>query len=485
MTHDPGGAPEEPEPEPEEPEPEPEPQGPFVRREVGGLGSDDEQWDPVMLAYAEAVRTMQARPASDPTSWDYQAGIHGRGAPPMRDLFSTCEHANWHFLDWHRMYLVNFEKIVRAAVIANGGPTDWALPFWDYSRPGTAKALPWVFRQQQLPDGTPNPLFVADRNASRNAGAPISDFETSNEFAFSRSAFVGVGWPESGFGGVPLQLGGAPGSLELNPHNSIHVAIGGWMSNPMTAGQDPIFWLHHCNIDRVWELWNRQDAAHTNPTDADWLTNSFEFFDDTGTKVATASSNVLSIEADLNYTYEGLPAPAVAPPPGGFGIAPEEGSDVPDDTPAEMVGGTEDPIVLGGEAADAVFAVTPSRPSGFGIADDEPPTRVHLVVDNVVADAPPSTNYLAILDMGDPSDRDDYTVGVVSFFGVESTSRVETERGGHAMRVSLDITDAVARLRARGLWNEDAVRVRFEPTAPVEADEPTQISIGRVSVFYS
>ena len=33
------------------------------------------------------------------------------------------------------------------------------------------------------------------------------------------------------------------------------MGVGGWMSAFATAAQDPIFWLHHANIDRLWEAW--------------------------------------------------------------------------------------------------------------------------------------------------------------------------------------------------------------------------------------
>lgn len=43
-----------------------------------------------------------------------------------------------------------------------------------------------------------------------------------------------------------------------SPHNQIHVSIGGRngsMSSVTTAAHDPIFWLHHCNIDRYFYNW--------------------------------------------------------------------------------------------------------------------------------------------------------------------------------------------------------------------------------------
>ena len=45
------------------------------------------------------------------------------------------------------------------------------------------------------------------------------------------------------------------GELESTPHNWVHVDLAGLMESPATAGQDPIFWLHHANIDRLWEVW--------------------------------------------------------------------------------------------------------------------------------------------------------------------------------------------------------------------------------------
>ena len=51
--------------------------------------------------------------------------------------------------------------------------------------------------------------------------------------------------------------------LEGSPHNDGHVVVGagnGHMGNGMSP-LDPIFWLHHCNIDRLWAQW--QDAGNT------------------------------------------------------------------------------------------------------------------------------------------------------------------------------------------------------------------------------
>ncbi len=65
------------------------------------------------------------------------------------------------------------------------------------------------------------------------------------------------------------------GALENQPHNLVHGRIGGtegWMSDANTAAQDPIFWPHHSNIDRLWERWLDRGDGRANPVgDAVWM----------------------------------------------------------------------------------------------------------------------------------------------------------------------------------------------------------------------
>ena len=117
-------------------------------------------WDPTLLWYAKAVGEMQKRPLNDPTSWSYQAAIHGfpsgspvdpSNPPPSsserKKFWSQCQHHSWYFLPWHRAYLAMFEQIVMDTIVKLGGRTDWALPYWNYS-PNDSKAriLPPAFR---------------------------------------------------------------------------------------------------------------------------------------------------------------------------------------------------------------------------------------------------------------------------------------------------------------------------------------------------
>src|SRR5262245_10807330 len=97
---------------------------------------------------------------------------------------------------------------------------------------------------------------------------------------------------DESFGGgsvaLPAHFGNFAGQLELQPHNVIHTVIGGqrgFMSDPNCAARDPIFYLHHANIDRLWEAWLRQAGGRVNPTTDVWLQTSFTFFDEHGQQV--------------------------------------------------------------------------------------------------------------------------------------------------------------------------------------------------------
>lgn len=51
--------------------------------------------------------------------------------------------------------------------------------------------------------------------------------------------------------------GGTPADQPPQNHNRVHVWVGGNML-PMTSPNDPVFWLHHCNLDRLWAIWMTQ-----------------------------------------------------------------------------------------------------------------------------------------------------------------------------------------------------------------------------------
>jgi hypothetical protein len=480
-----------------------------VRRDVWALTNATTPWDPITTAYARAVKTMQARPASDPTSWTFQAAIHGSYAPaPPGAKWNECQHASWYFLPWHRMYLFYFERIVRAAVVENGddatlyGP--FALPYWNYDQATPRNTLPMPFRPgTALPNGmTSNPLNPGPgrRRASINSGAQLSPLITSPAAAMALTTFSGP--PGAGFGGPvsePMQFNGGPGALEQTPHNVLHVQVGGnnnppclagLMIDPGCAALDPIFWLHHANIDRLWNNWIALGGGRANPTDTDWLDQTFTLYDETGTEVTLTCAEVLDTAAQLDYVYDDAPAELAAampsPPPPSRESA----------RPPQLVAATDTPVTLVGQPASVTLSVPASTRErvareSVAAAASGGQSAIYLNVEDIDAPKNPGVVYGVFLNAPGGEKRH---VGNVTLFGIEAVNNPDAER--HAvpgLRHTFDITKVAAELSNAGSWDPDAIEVTFEPLTPIGESEPesaalggesaTPVTIGRVSLF--
>jgi polyphenol oxidase len=70
-----------------------------------------------------------------------------------------------------------------------------------------------------------------------------------------------------------------------------------------TAAQDPIFFAHHANIDRLWNVWLNNATTHQNPTSTAWLNHQFTFWDENKRWVSIKISDVINMSSSLRYTY--------------------------------------------------------------------------------------------------------------------------------------------------------------------------------------
>ena len=83
------------------------------------------------------------------------------------------------------------------------------------------------------------------------------------------------------------------------------------MGDPDQAARDPIFWLHHANIDRLWKRWLGQGGRQNPLKDNVWMTTKFFFFNENGKKVGMAGKDILDTVKQLNYRYDDDPTPNV------------------------------------------------------------------------------------------------------------------------------------------------------------------------------
>jgi tyrosinase len=288
----------------------------------------------------------RSKDPKDPTSWIYQANIHaypgpGENCPVIgtpQTAWGTCQHRSFFFLSWHRMYIYYFERILRAAVreAIQNSTYEFSLPFWDYENKDFRR-LPEPFRKPT----TNNPLYVKERRAVCNNGQEcVSASDVADDKAMDLIPFCSctggncngctVGLPSlQSFGGGfiprPAHFDNNLGQLEAQPHNVIHGAVGGfgWMSNPDCAARDPIFFLHHANIDRLWQVWLNKQGGRTNPiTNSTWGKQTFTFFDENKKKVTLTGCQVVNMASQLDYQYEGVPVKNV-PLCGTAKLAPE------------------------------------------------------------------------------------------------------------------------------------------------------------------
>jgi tyrosinase len=476
---------------------------PLVRRNVWTLPSGDTTIDD----YAKAVAIMKSRGASDPTSWTYQAAMHGTHAAQTKPLWNGCQHGSWFFLPWHRMFIYYFERIVRAAVVQAGGNPQWTLPYWDYGAGGQQATIPTAFRIPTV-GGNPNPLYVQQRRSGINSGLAVPASVGTDQFALSRPKYPGV--PQLGGGVVPAQqFAGQFGQLEQTPHNDVHGLVGGatgWMNDPDMAAQDPIFWLHHSNIDRIWAEW-LQSSTHKNPQTAAWLNQQFSFFDEHGHQVSKKCRDVRLILHQLGYVYETAPAGTIAAEEpheeeaamAGAGNSEPEQEEQP--AQPELVGASEQPLQLVGSPAGVEVEIDQQAHAAIVADAGGEPSHIYLNVEDIEGEENPGSVYGIYVNLppdASPQTAEQHHVGNVSFFGIERARHPRGDEQPHGLRVSVEITDLVRRLQSEGTWDPQHVGVTFRPLGLVPPDQPElahalpeesstsdpPVTIGRVSLSY-
>jgi tyrosinase len=507
----------------------------FTRRNVWELGAD---WADPILWYARGVKAMKSRALKEPTGWRFYAAIHGMDKPlwrkfgylhstdPMpsaadvKTYWSQCQHGSWYFLPWHRGYLIALEAVVRDAIASLGGPsTTWALPYWNYFKPKQDR-LPPAFASPDWPDGKgDNPLYVKQRYGPNNDGKVQVPVNRINLNALGDPDFAGVasgGGP--GFGGVDTGFshgGQVHGGVETQPHDWVHGLVGGsdgqsdspgLMSDPDTAGLDPIFWLHHANIDRLWEVWRRNPATHVNPPDAHWVDGPTAVGERTfvlpmpGGERFTYTPGQMTDLSKLGYAYDDVSTPFETPQPVSrlqrLGANPAVAQSIGRSTAmvgpktVELLGANAQSLRLVGTDARTSVALDASVQrkvsaslQSVTAAKPSMPDRVFLNLENVrgLNDATAFNVYINLPDGEDPAKHPEHLAGSVALFGVRKASLANEEHAGDGLTFVLEISHVIDTLHLAGAQNLAHLDVRLVPQRPVP--ESAQISIGRISVF--
>jgi tyrosinase len=151
------------------------------------------------------------------------------------------------FLPWHRAYLLDLERELQAI------DPSVSLPYWRFDQPA-----PNIFILDFL--GVSDPIGTVQFSATN----PLQFWRTDGVQGINRLPFFNTA-TQSAFvisEAQTLALGSqypAFRTMEGNPHGFAHTSFDGLLSDIPTAARDPLFFLLHCNVDRLWAKWQRQN----------------------------------------------------------------------------------------------------------------------------------------------------------------------------------------------------------------------------------
>ena len=489
--------------------------------------------------YAHAVAAMQD-PAINypprPSSWLFQSYIHSvpinpfdpansgglrNGTPAMKrrideiygqpaagspaaawkqaaiDCWGTCTHSSPYFPIWHRWYMYYFERICRDMC----KDASFQLPYWNYaSDAGSSLQLPAQFREPAAPPfpqvllfddrglGFANPAGAGDQNVAMNLGGymplPQVEYDTALQAKVMFPSDVNFAAPPS----TAYAAFGFSGRLECVPHDMVHDHVGGWMGNVPSAAGDPVFYMHHCQIDRLYASWEAGSGVSYNwggaPTDPDkktWENRAAFFVDEKGKIVKVKMGDAVDTAA-LGYKYDGLATVVPA--------APLVAAAAPLATAAPAIklaamragkftvgGGGSSVTLIPGGAQPLVAGAPPVAGAAAGPAT--------LVLDGItlLRRPPAPLSVFVNLPAGAPRELNGpYYAGTLNLFNFDLATGMPMahaeEEGGQAMhdmhgaKASFDIAGLLARQRSQGLWSGGSVTVTV---ATIGADKAAPV----------
>lgn len=210
------------------------------RQDITQMSDDD------IVKFAEAFNTLHSypHPAGPSVKWN-------RLAWWVRSHASLFNSIHWGpaFLPWHRYFLLKFEQTLQ-----NDIDKDLTIPYWDPTREDARDLFSGKLQ-----------IFTG---MSRQHGGDRWDMTITRKSATEMDASVDTYLPTLNL--VRDALHNKPNFYEFRDdmeasyiHTGPHLWIGGadgtgHMSTSRSPW-DPLFFLHHCNVDRLWAIWQRNN----------------------------------------------------------------------------------------------------------------------------------------------------------------------------------------------------------------------------------
>jgi polyphenol oxidase len=265
-----------------------------------------------------AFQKLRALPSTDPRSWMAQAKVHCWNCSGDASTIADV-HGTWAFMPWHRDYLYQIEKILGQLV----GNPNFAIPYWDWNTPdaascvtpGSHRSIPGAYFPKMV--GTANntlwDCYRDETATAQMANGSVGKARVDSILTIRNTFSLFFGGPSTA------------AALWPGPHGYVHVWTADHtvdFNNPKqdmgvleTAARDPLFWAHHANIDRLWDVWIAQHGTPTYPSG--FLNQSWTFWNEKPSpfKLATMTGNDAAQRATrLKYQYAAPSCTPTSPP---------------------------------------------------------------------------------------------------------------------------------------------------------------------------
>ncbi|KAL1620945.1 hypothetical protein SLS54_005877 [Diplodia seriata] len=159
------------------------------------------------------------------------------------------------FLPWHRLYMRAHELLLQTECNYTG-----AQPYWEESLDVTALNASSVFDpttgfggngagdDECVADGPFQNLTLHINQTSSSASYCLSRSLDADNFQKANTTYIDECYASADYD-TAYQC------YKSSPHTAGHAGVGGTMLDVVSSPGDPLFFLHHTNLDRLWWLW--------------------------------------------------------------------------------------------------------------------------------------------------------------------------------------------------------------------------------------
>jgi tyrosinase len=239
------------------------------------------------------------------------------------------------FLPWHRFMLRQLELNLQRVLHDN----NFGLPYWDWAADGqltaaqqklsplwAATALggqgspvstgPFAYnaanpnsfrvRIDEDPNGSLRQVDRGLRRSFATSGVTTLPKKAQTASALALTPYDAANWDTSSSGFRNRVEGWQPAASAPGLHNRVHVWVGGDML-PSTSPNDPVFFMNHCNVDRIWEAWMHQHGrVYLPPDTAPSSLKGHRLNDQLSSLISPPTTPAAMLNVTNLYTYDSL-----------------------------------------------------------------------------------------------------------------------------------------------------------------------------------